>query len=216
MINNIFWEYFNNIAAPQLQHRSRSFRMAFEYLENLNRPVCIVETGCVRDTRIDAFTTEGQSTVLFDKFGESVVGTSIHSVDINAANVATCKSLVSDKVQVHTSDSVHFLRNKCANLIHPFTSIDLLYLDSYDVDMENPHNAALHCMNELFAASHLITDNTLILIDDSPATASIIEGSLKRISPFATNGKGKYVASYMQSIGRTPFIKGFQIAWLGL
>lgn len=216
MINNIFWNYFNDIAAPQLQHRSRSFRIAFEHLQNLNRPVCIVETGCVRDTRIDAVTTEGQSTVLFDKFSESVPGTVIHSVDINDKNVETCKSLVSDRVQVHTSDSVNFLRNKCANLIHPFTSIDLLYLDSYDVDMENAHDAAIHCMNELFAASHLITENTLILIDDSPATASIIEGSFKRITPFVTNGKGKYVASYMQSIGRTPFIKGFQIGWLGL
>jgi hypothetical protein len=190
--------------------------MAFEYLQNLNRPVCIVETGCVRDTRIDAFTTEGQSTVLFDKFSESVLGTVIHSVDINDSNVETCKSLVSDRVQVHTSDSVNFLRNECSKLIQPFTSIDLLYLDSYDVDMENAHDAAIHCMNELFAASHLITENTLILIDDSPATASIIEGSYKRITPFVTNGKGKYVASYMQSIGRTPFIKGFQIAWLGL
>lgn len=216
MINNKFWNYFNDIAAPQLQHRSRSFRMAFEYLQNLNRPVCIVETGCVRDTRIDAFTTEGQSTVLFDKFSESVLGTVIHSVDINDSNVETCKSLVSDRVQVHTSDSVNFLRNECSKLIQPFTSIDLLYLDSYDVDMENAHDAAIHCMNELFAASHLITENTLILIDDSPATASIIEGSYKRITPFVTNGKGKYVASYMQSIGRTPFIKGFQIAWLGL
>jgi hypothetical protein len=82
--------------------------------------------------------------------------------------------------------------------------------------MENAHDAAIHCNNELFAASHLITDNTLILIDDSPATASIIEGTFKRITPFVTNGKGKYVASYMQSIGKTPFIKGFQIGWLGL
>lgn len=215
MINNKFWEYFNDIA-PQLQHRARSFRMVFEYLENLNRPVCIVETGCVRDIREDAITIEGQSTILFDKFSQSVLDTVVHSVDINASNVEICKSLVSDRVQIHTSDSIPFLRNKCADLIKPFTGIDLLYLDSYDVDMENPHDAALHCLKEFLAASHLVTPKTLILIDDSPATSIIVEGTLKKITPFTTSGKGKYVASYMESIGCKPIFKGYQIAWIGM
>ena len=121
-----FWSWFDSVSAPLLQHREASFRMAFEYLIQFKRPVCIVETGCIRN--LGTFAGEGQSTVLFDKFSECVPGTIAHSVDINPAATELCRSAVSNRIQVHTSDSVKFLRHKCARLIQPFSSIDLLYL----------------------------------------------------------------------------------------
>lgn len=210
-----FWEYFNGFAAPLLQHRAASFRMAFEHLERLGRPACIVETGCVRNQ--GTFTGEGQSTVLFDKWSECIAGSLVHSVDISPDSTSLCKSIVSSRVQVHTSDSVTFLRHQCGALIRPFASIDLLYLDSYDVDVENPHDSAMHHMKELLAVAPLVTSQTFILVDDSPTTASFfIEGQLKLVTPQRIGGKGKYIASYMENIGAKPLYQGYQAAWLGM
>jgi hypothetical protein len=211
-----FWEYFNGFATPLLQHRAASFRMAFEHLEKLGRPVCIVETGCVRNQVL--FTGDGHSTVLFDKFTECVPGTIVHSVDISPEATSLCKSIVSSRIQVHTSDSVTFLRNQCAGLIKPYTQIDLLYLDSFDVDMENPHESAMHHMKELLAVGPLVNANTFILVDDSPTSATFFldAGQLKLVSPQRIGGKGKYIATYMEDIGIRPIYQGYQAAWMGM
>ena len=211
-----FWEYFNGFAAPLLQHRAGSFRMAFEHLEKLGRPACIIETGCVRNR--GTFTVEGQSTVLFDKFSECVPGTLVHSVDISPESTSMCKSIVSNRIQVHTSDSVTFLRHQCAGLIKPYTHIDLLYLDSFDVDMEKPHESAMHHMKELLAVGPLVNANTFILVDDSPTSANfyIDAGQLKLASPQRIGGKGKYISTYMEEIGVKPIYQGYQAAWMGM
>lgn len=211
-----FWEYFNGFASPLLQHRAGSFRFAFEHLEKLGRPACIVETGCAR--KQGNFTGDGQSTVLFDKFSECVPGTIVHSVDINPECTGLCKSIVSSRVQVHTADSGTFLRHQCAALIKPYFHIDLLYLDSFDVDMEKPHESALHHMKELLAVESMVNANTLILVDDSPTSATfyIDAGQLKLVSPLRIGGKGKYIANYMEDIGAKPIYHGYQAAWLGM
>jgi hypothetical protein len=211
-----FWKYFNEYAAPLLAHRADSFRFAFQHLTNLNRPVCIVETGCVRNE--GTFSGEGQSTLLFDKFSEFVKGTIVNTVDISSQSTDMCKKIVSNRIKVHTMDSVTFLRNDCANHIAPFHHIDLLYLDSYDVDLNNPHDSALHHLKELLAASQLINKTTLILIDDSPSVASFFvnDGQIQFASNPKVGGKGMYVGSYMSSIGNQPIIQSYQTGWLGL
>jgi hypothetical protein len=211
-----FWNFFNSFAYPQLAHRAKTFKYAFEYLTSLNREVCIVETGCVRN--VGTYAGEGQSTVLFDKFSEFIDGTVVHSVDINPKNTELCRGIVSPRVNVHTMDSVKFLHESCAPLIRPFSSIDLLYLDSYDVDFENPHDSALHHMKELLAARPLITNNTLILLDDSPSYATFIlnESGVNLTSPQKVGGKGKYISEFMSDLGIMPVIQSYQIGWRGL
>lgn len=211
-----FWNYFNSFAYPQLAHRADTFKLAFQHLSNLQRPVCIVETGCVRNK--GTFAGEGQSTVLFDKFSECIPGSLVHSVDISSESTDMCKSLVSSRVQVHTMDSVIFLKTKLRKLITPFQHIDLLYLDSYDVDFDDPHNSALHHMKELLAASPLISANTMILLDDSPSYATFFfdKGQMRLASTQKVGGKGKYIAEYMNDIDVAPIAQSYQCAWLGL
>jgi len=211
-----FWSYFNNYACPRLAHRADTFRYAFEHLSQLKRPVCIIETGCVRNA--ETWAGEGQSTVLFDRFSEYNQGSIIHSVDISPDSTSMCKAIVSGNVQVHTMDSVYFLRRKCAELIHPIKHIDLLYLDSFDVDFDEPHESAMHHMKELLAATPMISPSTLILIDDSPSSASFFmeNGFMKLASNSKISGKGKYVAAYMESIANKPVIQSYQAAWLGI
>jgi hypothetical protein len=76
----------------------------------------------------------------------------------------------------------------------------------------------MHHMKELLAAAPLISPSTLILVDDSPTSASyFMEGSfIKFASSPRISGKGKYVASYMESVGNAPVVQSYQTAWFGI
>lgn len=212
-----FWSYFNEKIAPNLAFRETSFRKIFEYLESLQRPAFILETGCVRN--VGTFAGEGQSTILFDLYAQAVPGTIVHTVDLDPKATALCSTLVSPAVTVHTGDSVGFLREIATAPPAPFTSVDLLYLDSYDVDFTNPHPSALHHIKELLAVSPLVTKETLVVLDDSPSDAVLLfneAGSVSFLSKPAISGKGKYIAEYAQAVQAELQFTGYQCGWLGI
>jgi hypothetical protein len=154
-----FWDYFENCAAPTLGRitkwpRLDTFRKIFAYLDRFDRPVGIVETGCVRRK---GQWTDGQSTVLFDRYAANTPGSIVYSVDLDPNATQVCKSVVSERVKVHTAGSVAFLaalsRNRPADLL----ALDLLYLDSLDVDMFDPLPSCIHHLKELLAAFRFFT-----------------------------------------------------------
>ena len=217
METNEFWRYFNAEISPHLGFRQASFRKMFEYLDSLQRPAFILETGCVRN--VGTLTGEGQSTVLFDRYAQSVPGTIVHTVDLDPGATALCRTLVSPAVTVHTGDSVGFLSELAKAPPAPFTKVDLLYLDSYDVDFLNPHPSALHHIKELLAVSPLLTNATLVALDDSPSDAVLLfneAGTVSFLSKPAISGKGKYIAEYAQSVHAELQFSGYQCGWLGL
>ena len=65
MINKKFNEFFETIK-DKLGIRKTSFTKIFQYLDNINGQINIVETGCLR--KKDNFIGDGQSTLLFDKY----------------------------------------------------------------------------------------------------------------------------------------------------
>jgi hypothetical protein len=138
-------------------------------------------------------------------------------VDINPENTTLCKKLVSDKVRVETSDSVSFLRDLANNPPDGFSHIDLLYLDSFDVDFKNPHPSAMHHLKELTAIARLVSKETLIVIDDAPTSAScfVDKGVVTSLTSFTVGGKGMYVADYAANIGALQCIAGYQAGWTG-
>ena len=77
-----FWRYFDAQARPKLSIRADTFGKIFEYLDRFDRPVGIVETGCVR--KADNWAGDGGSTILFDKYAEFHEGTVVYTVDIDA------------------------------------------------------------------------------------------------------------------------------------
>jgi hypothetical protein len=211
-----FWKFFEADAYPKLGLRQNSLRYVFEHLDRKNRPVFVVETGCVRGA--DNWAGDGQSTILFDRFVSQWPGSVMYSVDINPAATALCKTLVSSMPQIHTGDSVPFVRHLARNPPESFAHIDVLYLDSYDVDLDSPHLSALHHMKELVAASSLIGPDTLVVVDDAPSEAKFIllENKLSFVTQPQISGKAKYVADYAKSIGLKPVFGGFQAGWIGL
>jgi len=214
----IFWEFFEIEAYPKLAARQNSMRCIFEYLDQKNRPVFVVETGCVR--KENNWAGDGQSTILFDRFISQWPGSEMYSVDIDPNATDLCKSLVSSATKIYTGDSVIFLRNLARNPPKNFSNIDVLYLDSYDLDLSNPHPSALHHMKEFLAVSPLIGPETLVVVDDAPPGGMfrvfILSGdSISCIQQPPISGKGKYIADYAMAIGLQPVISGYQAGWIG-
>jgi hypothetical protein len=84
-------------------------------------------------------------------------------------------------------DSVQFLLNFTD--IAARKSVDLIYLDSLDVDWGNSVESAEHGEKELLAIRQLLRSGTIIVIDDTPAEMKWIPVS-DRVA--ATNFKNKF------------------------
>jgi hypothetical protein len=214
--NKLFWDYFDNFAAPKLSFRADTFRKMFEYLDSIEGPVTIVETGCVRT---EGNWGDGQSTVLFDKYISSRDSDSIcYSVDINPRSVAECKKLVSNRIQVNQGNSIGYLHQLAKMLSEKKQFISLVYLDSYDIDWANWYPSASHHLKELTAILPCIDKATLVTVDDSPLSGHFILGSKNQIM-FTQNpvisGKGRLVAEYAFQTGAKLVFSSYQAGWTG-
>ena len=127
-----------------------------------------------------------------------------HFVRTHKGEVCTCdldpqacqmtQSHVSQSTHIWNMDSVKFLWH-----FVPPQPIDLLYLDSFDLDLKNPHPSALHHLKELCAIIPKLRKGTLIVVDDNFPNGP---------------GKGAYVAQFMANLGNPPVINDYQMAWV--
>ena len=178
-----------------IRNRADNFLKIFRILEKKKRFYNIVETGCMRsDHGVFAFGDDGASTLIFDLFVNFYNG-SVFSVDINKKNVFHAKKLVSNKTKIYKMDSVKFLWN----LPKKFP-IDLLYLDSFDLDLNNPHPSSLHHIKELCAVIKNL-NNTIIVVDDHKVSSNQI------------SSKGAYVKDFMLNIGAKLLFENYQIGF---
>lgn len=183
---------FDKNYAEKLGKRAHTFRKVFEVLESNSKEFYrIIETGCVRIK--DNFEGDGMSTILFDVFVNYYDGT-VLSVDINEDHCKLARSFVSNKTKVVCSDSVKYLWNVVSDGF-----IDLLYLDSYDIDFDKPHASMFHHMKEFCAISGLLGDGSLVVVDDQRDEES---------------GKGVYISKFMEGLGYKKFIDDYQIGWI--
>ena len=220
MDKSIFWTYYGEVSGKLLQ-RENSFRKIFEYLDGITEPLVIVETGCVRNPDPWAMTGEGQSTLLFDKYVSlRDDGSVVHSIDINPQAVAVCRSLVGDSVTVHEGDSVAFLDQFTRNLSTHQKKIDLLYLDSFDIDYNYWFPSAAHHLKELLAAWRAIDEKTLVVVDDCPLSANLVidENGQLQLDKFykpIIGGKGRLVAEFAEQVGARLAFSHYQHGWTG-
>mmetsp|Transcript_4438 Transcript_4438/g.7109 ORF Transcript_4438/g.7109 Transcript_4438/m.7109 type:complete len:374 (-) Transcript_4438:116-1237(-) len=115
----------------------------------------------------------------------------VFSVDISQRNCMNCQSLVSNTTKVVCRDSVKFL--------HDFQpTVDVLYLDSFDLDWNNPHPSALHHIKELCASLKNLKPGSLIIVDDNAQGV----------------GKGVYVRDFMENIGAQVLFDDYQIGFV--
>tara|TARA_B100000131_G_scaffold318971_1_gene363905 strand:- start:2451 stop:3092 length:642 start_codon:yes stop_codon:yes gene_type:complete len=199
-------EYYRKLLSPHgsnpIRNRADPFLKVFELLEDRKLSgqdyFHIVETGTSRlDHGYMCFGDDGCATHIFDKFVNFYDG-EVLSVDIKQENCDFSNSITSPKTRVTCSDSVKFLWSLPENY-----KIDFLYLDSYDIERENPHPSQLHHVKELCAAMKNLKKDTIIVVDDHDG--------------FFTGGKigkGTYVKQFMSDIDAELLFEGYQIGWI--
>jgi hypothetical protein len=191
----------------------------FEYLDSFDRPVGIVETGCVRQP--GNWAGDGGSTILFDRYAQAHPGSTVHTVDIDPKATGLCRSCVSACVRIHTGDSVAFLRSLADGALDgpldtPLRNLDLLYLDSFDWNPNDSFPSAFHHLKELVAVAPLIRAETLVVVDDSPSSMVGFfdsKGAFNLVAQPRVDGKGKLIAEYAAQVGAQPHFSGYQCGW---
>lgn len=211
-----FLDIFDCEYLPKIGIRALTFRQIFEFLINKNKDnYTIVETGCARED--NNWLGDGQSTLMFDRFVNYYDG-QIYTVDLSSEACNYLSKKVSKKTNINCGDSVSFLKQLSNN---KYLDIDLLYLDSYDLDWNNSHPSALHHLKELTAIMPILQKGTLIVVNDSfrnVATIPTIDSNGKVVQTvirdLGISGKGKYLAEFFQNIGCQIVIEGYQIGWI--
>ena len=187
-----------------VRDRATSLSMVFEILDQKkNKDFFIVETGCMRaDHGQLALGDDGASTYIFDDFINFYDG-EVVSVDINPDNVRHAQKMVSDRTTVYCSDSVEFLWN-----IPEKRKIDLLYLDSYDFEPDNPIPSQKHHLKELTAVMKNLRKGSIIMVDDNANTPEF-----EWFTKIAQGGKAGFVKEFMKDIGAELLLDEYQIIW---
>jgi hypothetical protein len=212
-----FWDFFNNEAAPKLARRENTFRKIFQYLDALEGPIIIAETGCVR--LAGNWSGDGQSTILFDQYiSARDADSACYTVDINPDSVNECRKLVSNRVIVNQDDSVHFLADLVKILRDFDRCFSLVYLDSFDLDHIYWQPSAIHHLKELVAIQACVNEQTLVVVDDCPLTAIILpnsDGDFEIHGDLSIGGKGRLIAEYAGTVGAKLEFSEYQAGWTG-
>jgi hypothetical protein len=144
------------------QLRTRTWQTLLEAARALRRPLTILETGTSRDN---------DSTWIFHRLIRETGGT-VHSFDLDQnlctfVSEAAARLGCSNEMIVHCRDSVTGIQE------FPGT-IDVLYLDSQDIDFANPEPSMIHHVRELRAALPKLSQRAIVAFDDTPASEAFV------------------------------------------
>jgi hypothetical protein len=150
-------EHFRTRSDPAHVNAS-SIAEALGFLDG--RSATILETGSSSGRGTD-------SSLLFDDYVTAFGGV-FATVDIRLGPLRRLRPLLGPRSSVTADDSVRFLERWVRS--HPGAAVDLVYLDSFDVDFGDPVPAALHALRELWAIRPALRTGSILLVDDTPAT----------------------------------------------
>lgn len=181
----------------RLGKRQAAFELMLTHLGTCKYPL-VVETGVSRQE--NNFDGDGMSTLIWDAAANQLQGT-VQCVDINPDNCRFAKNNTSDRTMIYCGDSVKFLVHKEQEFDKLGRKIDLLYLDSYDLDINNWHPSAQHHIYELLAIKGALKPGTLVCVDDNLLINNM------------HIGKGTYVAEWMERADKEMIYQGYQWIW---
>jgi energy-coupling factor transporter ATP-binding protein EcfA2 len=147
----------------------------------------IVETGTVRD--LGNWEGDGQSTIVWDQLATDLGGT-VTTIDINPLGAELVAELGLQATTAIVGDSLDVIPTLSGHC-------DFLYLDSFDVDFENPQPAAAHHLSELMAALNLLAPGSIVAVDDNQDD----------------QGKGSEVAWFLAEHGANEIVRGYVRVW---
>ena len=184
------------ILANGMYKRDIGFDIMFRLLLNKKQNnFSIIETGTLRTP---GQWKDGQSAFLFTEF-VITHGGQVRSVDIDPTACAIASTaLPVEQFSVTCSDSVEWLHQ-----LTELDSVDLFYLDSWDVDWANDTASAEHHLKEFYAIESFLRPGTVVAIDDNSRWCHSGHRA----------GKGRAVLEYLESKGHFPIYDEYQIIW---
>lgn len=173
--------------------RRARFEAIAQGMINAQRPIVIIETGCMRPNLTPE--ADGCSTLVWDYVARVTQG-DCYTIDRNPVNADFARSKVSERTHVICGDSVRWL----SSLDAMTRQIDLLYLDSMDWEGTQQERAlsALHHASELSAAWQWIAPGGLIAVDDCHGEYA---------------GKHAIVKRFFEAIGAEPLTNDYIHVW---
>ncbi|MDC3227300.1 hypothetical protein OBA39_04280 [Acidimicrobiaceae bacterium] len=162
------------------------FKLLLKYFSE--KSLNILETGSV---------AHGSSSTILFIYYINIFGGSLNTVDTNPDIKNKYKHLINKNTQFHTNDSLKFIENLTSEEIN---KIDLIYLDSFDLDLFDPKPSQEHGLNEFLLLNNIIKKGTLIAIDDTPKDVRLFGEKFKNIHKFIP-GKGRLVLDYIDKYG---------------
>ncbi len=159
--------YYNEENDKYEMFSNNGIRKHINYLtfKELFKNICTLElkSPIIVETGIASHGTK--STYLFNEYIRKYGGR-LWSVDINNELVANTQRYMCPGSTLVCDDSINFINKWINNNLKS----DIIYLDSYDLDIYNPTPSGIHGLNEYKAILPSIKKNTLLLIDDTPIT----------------------------------------------
>ena len=188
------WQKYWEEVSSLLGKRKDTFAKMFDYLIGIEEPV-IIETGTYREE--NNYSGDGCSTLLFDNFINCIGKGKLISIDIDPKACELARE--------NTKHATVICGDSVETLALLDTKVDLLYLDSYNIqDWYNDWAPAAHHLKELFAAKNLLASSATLIVVDDNLTAP--DG--RRL------GKGRLIYELMDSLGIDPIFDEYQIGWV--
>lgn len=183
-------------------YRYESWLFMIEKMYQFERPVCVVETGTAPK--------KYGSTYILGDFIKNHVGGKLITIDVDEGYIESCKEQTkefSDVIEYIHSDSVEYLKN------YKGQNIDILYQDSYDLDLQNPWPSMHHHLKEIAAIYKKLSWDAVVYIDDNWFAPMWVDWYSerdgnpnskevgKRIDITEDLGKGIYVEFFLENLG---------------
>ncbi len=178
-----------------LYQRAEGFQIIFEaLLEQKANDFAIIETGTVRKPNN---WKDGNSGFLFSEMVR-LHGGFVRSVDIDQSAVDTANQFIDQKYyKSFCSDSVAWLSS-----LEDLNTVDLFYLDSYDVRWDDDTPSAAHHLKEFIVIEPFLTPGTIVAIDDN---SFLLNGR--------RTGKGRKIFEYLEKKSIFPIYDKYQIIY---
>tara|TARA_B100000927_G_scaffold223225_1_gene183037 strand:+ start:722 stop:1462 length:741 start_codon:yes stop_codon:yes gene_type:complete len=154
-------------------------------LENFNGlSINILETGSAAHGT--------KSSMLFACYVK-IFGGRFDTVDTNPEIKLYYSFIESSNIEFHSEDSLKFINNLEEEYV---ASLDLIYLDSFDLDINNPSPSQNHGLNEFLSLNEKLKKGALIAIDDTPISYELFGNTQKNEFDFIP-GKGRLVLDFL-------------------
>lgn len=180
-IDELISFHFNTYSEPDHINREM-FQLVLEHFSESS--LNILETGSAAHGT--------KSSTLFANYVKRFGGT-FDTVDTNPEIKQFYKFLETSNILFHTSDSLKYIENLSQKDIE---KLDLIYLDSFDLDITNPEPSQEHGYKEFLLLNDNLKKGALVVIDDTPVSFEKFRANIPNKFNFIP-GKGREVLNFV-------------------